>query len=404
MAIQRYIAKPVLNTADALSYMVTAMVSAGWTLVDDQWSTSKYYILKNNGGEDGSELDMYFELNNATGNRVNFAMYTYWNAATHTGTFKHSATSYYLSTYDADPFTIWFSCNKDFGFIAFKLGITYYIHYWGKYFRLWPTLGTLQSGVSAGTDVVLTLGSGQADDFYVDEEHLMLENSTNTLERVTIKSVNKSANTVTVDTTQNWSVGAKIGNLPYPYIFTSNMVTSTAYSIFLRYNIYTNADQNNNTGGFTNTGYLTATDPDENTLYNASYPLFMYYSSSVGIGYLFDYISYWKIPNSTSSFYENTIEIGRLDNGTVTSSSNTNQLTDTSKSWSTNEWVGKPVIIISGPGQSQMARITSNTSDTLIFDIYFDIALTNESTYTICEEAWIQWQYNQTNCWISRFI
>jgi hypothetical protein len=383
--------------------MVTAMVSAGWTLVDDQWSTSKYYILKNNGGEDGSELDMYFELNNALANRINFAMYTYWNATTHVGTFKHYASSYPLFTQDADPFTMWFACNKDYGFICFKLGITYYYHWFGKFFRYWQTIGTLQSSVSSGTDVVLTLGSGQANDMYVDDSLLMMENSTNTQERVTIKSVNKSANTVTIDTTQNWNVGAKIGHIPYPYAFSAPMNTSSLSIIVQRYDVYTDTASNNNTVTASNTGYYSAADPDGNTLYNAAYPMFLY-SSAAAYGYIFDYMLFWKIPNSTASFYENTVEVGRLDNGNVTSSSATNQITDTSKSWSTNEWVGYAVIILSGPGQGQMARIISNTSNTLVFDIYQDVAMTNESTYTICEEAYIQWQYNQTASIITRFI
>jgi hypothetical protein len=383
--------------------MVTAMVSAGWTLVDDQYSASKYYVLKNNGSEDGSELDMYFAFNNSTANRINFEMYTDWNATTHVGTFKHSATSYYMSTYDADPFTMWFATNKDFGFVAFKLGVTYYYHYWGKYFRFWRTIGTLQSDVSSGTDVTLTLASGQANDMYVDDSLLMLENSTNTMERVTIKTVSKSVNQVTIDTTQNWSTGAKIGHTPYPYIYSSNFNTTTFYPIPLKYNIYTNAAQNNNTSTSMSTGNYQAADPDANTLYNASYPMF-FYDSTTAYGYLFEYISYWKIPESTAALYENTVEVGRLDNGTVSSSSDTGQLTDSSKSWSINEWVDYPVIILSGPGQGQMARIISNTSDTLFFDQNLSVTITNESTYTICEEAYIQWQYNQVNSFITRFI
>ena len=404
MAIQRLIAKPVLNTADALSYIVAAMVAAGWTLVDDQWSASKYYILKNNGGEDGSELDMYFELNNATANRINFAMYTYWNATTHVGTFKHSATSYYLATYDADPFTIWFSGNKNFGFVTLKLGVTYYCLYWGKFTRYWNTLGTLQSSVTAGTGVTLQLGSGQANDFYVGESHLMLENSTNTMERVTITGVNKSANTVTVTTAQNWSAGAKIGNTPYPYCFTNNINGNTAYAYCLSYNVYTNAAQNNVSSSVASIGTMTTVDPDENSLYNGSFPGYIYYSSTSTYGFLYEYITFWKIPNSTAQFYENTVEIYRLDTGTTTSAGAANLLTDTSKSWSTNEWIGKAVIIMSGPGQGQMARVVSNTSDTLTFDVNFAVSLTNESTYTICEEAWIQWQYSGTSCYIIRFI
>jgi len=56
--------------------------------------------------------------------------------------------------------------------------------------------------------------------------------------------------------------------------------------------------------------------------------------------------------------------------GTVTGSTSTT-LTDSTASWATNEWVGDFVMIASGPGSGQIARITSNTATqlTVTFDI-----------------------------------
>jgi hypothetical protein len=59
---------------------------------------------------------------------------------------------------------------------------------------------------------------------------------------------------------------------------------------------------------------------------------------------------------------------GRLWREKITITTNTtNTITDSSKSWGANEWVGRNVYIINGSGARQEMKVTSNTVDTLTF-------------------------------------
>jgi len=74
--------------------------------------------------------------------------------------------------------------------------------------------------------------------------------------------------------------------------------------------------------------------------------------------------------------------VGGHDNGTATGGSTTS-LTDSSKSWTTNQWRGKVAYFISGAGAVQAARIISNTATVLTFDVALDVAVASGTTYLI---------------------
>jgi hypothetical protein len=70
------------------------------------------------------------------------------------------------------------------------------------------------------------------------------------------------------------------------------------------------------------------------------------------------------------------------DSGTVTSATN-NTLTDTSKTWTTNQWANYTVKIISGTGAVQVRTISSNTSNTLTVSGNWYINPYSDSFYRI---------------------
>jgi hypothetical protein len=70
------------------------------------------------------------------------------------------------------------------------------------------------------------------------------------------------------------------------------------------------------------------------------------------------------------------------DNG-IASSGSTTTLVDTSKSWTTNQFVDCRVLIVSGAGAGQTAVVASNTSTTLTLTTTLGTAPTTGSVYTI---------------------
>ncbi len=78
--------------------------------------------------------------------------------------------------------------------------------------------------------------------------------------------------------------------------------------------------------------------------------------------------------------------ITQLTSGTSTSSNTSTTLNDTSKTWTTNEWANKVLIITSGTAAGQIVKIISNTN-TQLTTTDFSVIPGND-TYIICEEAY----------------
>lgn len=393
MAIARLIAKSVANTAAAVSEISSVMVSAGWVVVDDQYSGSEYIWHRNTGSEDGTELEAYISLDSSiTADRLHFMIATHWDAATHTGTHVAYYSSFgYVHVDDDNPFTIWVFASKDQVSITTKISTSYYYMTFGKMERYWDKpLGTLQSGVTAGSSVVLQLASGQTEGFEVGESYTICENSTNAQEVPTVTAISTVDNQITVDSlSQNWGSGSKIGFIPMPYYFNGYMINGMSYGCMVEpaYTTKTTRNQDCINGG----NYMipnTIHDPDALTGFYILAPMHWYGGASDRMyGFNGDYIAYWRA-NTTNTF-EDTIEVGRLDTGTSTSSGFAGTLVDTSKSWTPDDYIDKAVIITSGTGQGQIAKIVGNSSDTLSLDINWVSAISTDSTYTICDEAWM---------------
>jgi hypothetical protein len=105
-------------------------------------------------------------------------------------------------------------------------------------------------------------------------------------------------------------------------------------------------------------------------------------------GYYMD--EYFLVPPYTGLVIEDTFAINRLDSGTSSGSNSASILNDTSKSWTTNAFAGKVVIITSSTGIGQIKKIASNTATALTLETgwTFTTVPINTSNYTICDEAY----------------
>jgi hypothetical protein len=137
-------------------------------------------------------------------------------------------------------------------------------------------------------------------------------------------------------------------------------------------------------------GTFARPDYRESSMYGLS-PWLVYGSTGQyeSIGYC---DSYFLIVYSGLNL-EDILGITQDDSGTA-SAGGANTLTDGSKSWTTNAWQNKTVVITGATGQGQIARIVSNTSTVLTVSCpqgsggnwYTQPA--NGSTYVIVEEAY----------------
>lgn len=105
-------------------------------------------------------------------------------------------------------------------------------------------------------------------------------------------------------------------------------------------------------------------------------------------------ITFGKLDTETDLIYNegsgvktiNYVAVPDLDSGAVTSAT-VNSITDTSKSWTVNEWVDRLVRVdCSISERFQYALVLSNTADTLIFDNNFQFGTpTSTCTYRIID-------------------
>src|SRR5690606_21613919 len=106
----------------------------------------------------------------------------------------------------------------------------------------------------------------------------------------------------------------------------------------------------------------TMRDPDETSGYYLLTPFNVYEDASL-IGYIPTDVMCGTVPASWSDVFAIT-EAGTPEQGTATSSTGTT-LVDSAKSWATNEWQGKFIIIADGTGNGQAREIVSNTATEL---------------------------------------
>lgn len=81
----------------------------------------------------------------------------------------------------------------------------------------------------------------------------------------------------------------------------------------------------------------------------------------------------------TNTMHDNTVYVS----GTATGTHSATTLQDTSKSWTVNEWAGYTVKITGGTNGDEVAKIVSNTADTLTIDAAWITTVDNTSTYEI---------------------
>ena len=107
---------------------------------------------------------------------------------------------------------------------------------------------------------------------------------------------------------------------------------------------------------------------------------------SAGLAYNDEFI---LLCGDTGMTSEDTFSVGRLDTGTSSGSNDSTTLNDTSKTWTTNAYAGKVIIITGGLGAGQIKKIASNTATAITLESgwIFEVVPTT-STYIICDEGY----------------
>jgi hypothetical protein len=247
--------------------------------------------------------------------------------------------------------------------------------------------GTLQGAVSPGSDVVLTLAAGQADNFKVGGNYQIIDGDNR--QWVEVGAVDSGANQITIATlSYAFSAGARIGQHPHNWFLFASIYL---YVYKFAYSVNGSGDEIGHSGqaglSFFNSAF---SDPNPRGGGNSMYVLWpmVVYDSDALAGFSKDSFLFLRCDlNSTGS--EHIITVGDIDGGTSSGSNTSTTLNDTTRSWAVDEHAGKAVAIVGGTGVGQFATISGNTAGTLTIADAWTVTPDATSEYAICDEAWL---------------
>jgi len=377
------------KSAELLTFIDTQLIAAGWVLHDTVSSTKKVY--KSNG-EDGT-MPYYYVLLDASQSTSTlfYTVYGFWNATTHTGVIR--AYGYYpgqisvntsLKTHfvgDKNFFTV-IELSSGSLYAFFSIGIVPHLYYNPK--------TTLTASATAGSNVNISVVSSIY--FSATKYYCIVDPSNGTMERVFV-SVIPSTTTLTIQTLANsYTSGSFIAIAPF------NFFGQSPY------------------GGVNEINYIDVMTPDtlnrywmepELTLSTSTTNIYQTSILSNIACYLTSATTLYGGTNVISgnfqdSLYPNIVGCSSAVSGDIycvkyqpeifgqcTSSSTTTLITDSTKSWTTNELADKIFIVQAGTGEGQIRQIASNTATTFTLKQALTTTLNTTSVFEVVEKCYI---------------
>ena len=206
------------------------LVLAGWTLHDDQFVGSGYYVLYNNGGVEGL-VPFYVQLQTYSTDKVKF-----WGWYTHPGGGAAGAnqigtgSNSTVLTSDIASHSYWISATLHGFVISTQVGVTVYASECGLYY---PYLGTGSDGslkiqptngaATAGGSAVIPMANTSF--FAVGQKVFIREGAT--LEKITIDAINPNVSITANLLANSYGSGAFVGRDPVPFMI-APILSSTA--------------------------------------------------------------------------------------------------------------------------------------------------------------------------------
>jgi len=340
-----------------------------------------YRIYKSNG-ESSDRIYEYIKISLGTANRITFQVFGWWNASTHAGNCAYTTTTYVTTA--ETGFYLWLYGNKNLVYLCTKVSTTYYSVMFGHFkTRQYPTVTDLKVAASSGSSVTITVTSTSG--FEAGYGYQIFGAAGEGRDWVTVSSITNSTQMVISSLPRNYGIGSFIGTTPSTFgLYMNTEMCATCLRTAAGTSNYSNYS-----GSLSTTLYALSTNPDDRTGKYLICPIRITGSNDVNqnysaLGYHDEFIYYCP---TTSMTNEDTLGVTQRDSGTAESGGNTT-LTDDGKSWTTNAWADKVVIITFGTGVGQIRKIASNTVTALTVNEAWVTNPGADSQYVICDEGY----------------
>ncbi len=388
------------DAADFFTAVGSGIEACGWELHDTVSATVKVY---RTNGEDNQFAYGYFHITQGS-TYLTLRCYQYWDEASNTGRCE----GYYNATYNRlywtvnTPLMVYGDRNH---LVIFSSG---YTTNYSKTRRVGhipyiydTTTGILAVNATSGSDVTLTVSGID----YVEDSNYMItgEGLSEGRDRIKVKqggiTISGTITYMTIDNLpRNYDAGAIIAVQPNTFgTHAYNSPSNRHFPVCNNDCVGTAiAPGNYNQSGYDATTFLTVSYCDPDVISNrwilqpvkwAGNLTLDYEPIGYGIG---DNILYAPVTGHSSTYLNDMYAIGSYETCTATEDAATpNEIKDDTKSWTTNEHVGKICLIAEGTSLGQSRVIQSNTSDTLYFAVaWYEDPDTDDIFRIVDGEVW----------------
>jgi len=358
-----------------------AIIEAGWTLHDSLDANSGVY--KTNGST-GRHPYIYLEVVRVS-TTITFTLWLYWNATTHVGATQAYASGSYDQVIWAADRKMFVVGNIDFlAFGGFSGNNQLSVGFLDKLF--YPTITTTTALATSGAGASLTVVDSSG--FNKGQKFQIVGVDNEGRDQLTVQSIADSTHINVINLPRNYASGAFIGVTPCPALISSQSSVMTSFSELCRF------DHVGTENGIASdyavgtpaiaSGYL---DPDAGQGQYGLVPVQVNSFSSQGaLGWL-DLNGLFRMSILATLNDMFAIQTGNQpEQGTPTSVTNT-VLTDTTKTWTINEWQNKMILIVDGTASGAVRKVNSNTATAITVEAW-DVNPDGTSTYRICDAVY----------------
>lgn len=349
-----------------------------------------YRVYKSNG-EDSDKIYEYIKIVSYSDTiNIKIAAFYKYDVSTHTS-YCHAlnSASNYTSVLCSSSFYLWIHGNKNIINIHTKVVSTYYRCMFGHMKSFTPLVVNLTASGIAGSNVSLVVES--SEDFEVEGRCQIVGNAYEGRDDLIVNSIPDSTHLIIATLPRDYSPNSKIGHSPSTFGISDIAATNFGVTNPMNAVGLTDASWSNGTQhGMLATANI---DPDYRSNKYVLFPVCYGAEYSAGSNYtsmgkyMDDFVFNCPETGMTS---EDTLGVFKRSSGTSSGSNDSVTFNDTTKSWTTNVYTNKVIIITFGSGAGQIKKIASNTSTsvTLPSGWIFEIVPDATSQYMICDEGY----------------
>jgi hypothetical protein len=352
------------------------------------WGTEAFTVWKSRG-ESGLEPYGYIHLR-IEPTVIRYDAYQYWDATAHTGTRKqYDPSSFWYVNQFSTAYEAYIAGDKDMVYVNPHANYTSTVEQYAFCFghvpkRFFPDLITTTDAIVAGSNVSIPVTDSSkvpsTGGFFQ-----ILGVAGEGCDKLKVASIPDATHIIVETLPRNYASGATIG-LPASTFFSASVYTNNNLQTPFPVSYFSDAGLTVGTGRH---AIATIDWRSLNGFYNKQVmtPFFFGSNGLPSIGWIDKGIFFISAPTHFDCLVSNNDGSIIITNILATSATSLT-IVDSTKSWTTNQFVGKFVVLVGGTGIGQVRKITSNDGTTITIDYPWYTNPDATTTFRVYDNVW----------------